>query len=115
MTRIGIEQIVFDVHVGVTEEERSVPQQISTDIELMGQINTQCDQLDQTIDYDAVCRNMITAGQSMRPLLIETLAEKMAQVALAEPRVESVRIRVRKCHPPLKEIRGGFVVELQRP
>jgi len=114
LTKIGIYKVTFDLHVGVTEEERSVPQTISVDLELIGEINTQSDNLDETIDYDTICRKMIAVCREAPVLLIETLAEKIAQMALSTPRVDSVLVRVKKEHPPLKEILGGFVVEIQR-
>jgi dihydroneopterin aldolase len=46
--------------------------------------------------------------------LIETLTEKIAQSALEDLKITSVLVRVKKCHPPLKEIKGGFVVEISR-
>ena len=114
MTKIGIYQIEIDVHVGVTEEERSVPQPISVDMELTGLISTTSDNIDQTIDYDALCRQVIAIGHQARVSLVETLAEEMAQKALLDLRVTSVLVRVTKKNPPLKEIRGGFVVEIVR-
>jgi dihydroneopterin aldolase len=113
MTKICIYQVEFDAHVGVTEEERATPQKISSDLELTGVINTAADDLNETIDYDAVCRKMMAICQT--PVcLIETFAEKIVQMALENTRVRSVRVRVKKDHPSLKEIRGGFVVEIER-
>lgn len=114
MTKIGIYQVRFDAHVGVTEAERAVAQPISVDLELTGEINTDSDRLEETIDYDALCRNIIDISQKSPVNLIETLAGKIAQKALEEARAISVLVRVKKCHPPLKEIQGGFVVEVQR-
>jgi len=114
MTKIGIYQIAFNVHVGITEEERAVPQQISVDLELTGAINTLLDSLDETLDYDMICRKLIAVCQGTPVCLIETLAEKIVQMVLGDHRVNSVWVRVKKDHPPLQEIRGGFVVEIQR-
>ena len=114
MTKIGIYQITFDVHVGVTEEERTVPQQISVDIEITGAINTTADLIEETIDYDNICREVIRICCAAPVCLIETFAEKIAQTVLRDPRADSAWVRVKKDHPPLKEIKGGFVVEVQR-
>ncbi len=114
MTKICIYHIAFDGHIGITEEERSVPQPISVDIELTCDIKTQSDNLYDTLDYDHVCKNILEIGRTETLNLIETLAEKIVQKGLQDLRVTSVLVRVKKCHPPLKEIKGGFVVEIVR-
>lgn len=114
MDKICIYQIEFDGHIGVTEEERSTPQPISVDIELTCDINTQSDSLYDTIDYDAVCRKIVEIGRNSYLNLVETLAEKIVKTALEDSRVTSVLVRIKKCRPPLKEIKGGFVIEISR-
>jgi len=114
MNKICIYQIEFDGHVGVTEEERATPQKISVDIELTCDMNTRSDNLDDTIDYDHLCRDIVEMGRNEYVNLIETLTEKIAQSALEDSKATSVLVRVKKCHPPLKEIKGGFVVEISR-
>jgi len=114
MNKICIYQIEFDGHIGITEEERSVPQPISVDIELTCNINTCSDNLYDTIDYDALCKKIMEIGRTTSLNLIEALAEKIVQNALQDAMVTSVLVRVKKCHPPLKEIKGGFVVEILR-
>ena len=111
---MGIYQIEFDARVGVTEEERSSPQKISVNLELTGAINTLADDLNETIDYDTICRKLIKVCQDKPVCLIETFAEKIVQMVFEDPRVDSVWVRVKKNHPPLEEIKGGFVIEIQR-
>jgi dihydroneopterin aldolase len=114
MNKICIYQIEFDGHIGITEEERSTPQPISVDIELTCDISTCSDNLYDTIDYDALCKKIVDIGQTETLNLIETLAEKIVQKGLEDARVTQVLVRVKKCYPPLKEIKGGFVVEILR-
>ena len=113
-TKIGVYQLVVNAHIGVTEAEQAVAQPLSIDLELMGDICTDSDRLDETVDYDALARKVIAISRTSRLKLIETLADKVACGALEEPRVRSVRVRVKKCHPPLEAIQGGFVVEIRR-
>jgi dihydroneopterin aldolase len=113
-TKIGVYQLAVDAHIGVTEEEQAVAQPLSIDLELTGDIGTDSDQLEETIDYDALARKVIAISQSSRLKLIETLADKVASGLLEEPRVRSVLVRVKKCRPPLAAIQGGFVVEISR-
>jgi dihydroneopterin aldolase len=113
MNKICIYQIEFDGHIGITEEERTTPQPLSVDIELTCNINTESDDLYDTIDYDLLCKKIVEIGHETLNL-IETLAEKITKSALEDKRVTAVLVRVKKCHPPLKEIKGGFVVEILR-
>jgi len=114
MDKICIYQIEFDGHIGITEEERISPQPLAVDIELTCDINTQSDSLYDTIDYDHLCKKIVEIGRNSYLNLIETLAEKITRTALEDPRVRSILVRVKKCYPPLKEIKGGFVVEISR-
>jgi dihydroneopterin aldolase len=114
MNKICIYQIEFDGHIGITAEERDTPQQISVDIELTCDISTESDNLYDTIDYDHLCKKIVAIGQTESLNLIETLAEKIVQQGLEDARVRTVLVRVKKCHPPLKDIKGGFVVEILR-
>ncbi|MEK7747677.1 MAG: dihydroneopterin aldolase [Nitrospirota bacterium] len=114
MDKIGIYQIAFDAHIGTTQEERAIPQPLMVDIELTGAINTVSDRLEDNIDYDLICRKIIDLGQTTSVNLIETLTEKIAQKVLEDRNVESIFVRVKKCNPPLKEIQGGFSVEIMR-
>ncbi len=114
MTKIAIYQIEFDAHIGTTEEEREIPQSLSVDLELTCAINTTSDRLEDTIDYDAIAQAVVRIGQQNRVNLIETLAERMVEETLLDLRVLSARVCVKKCHPPFKPIRGGFVVEITR-
>ncbi len=114
MNKICIYQIEFDGHIGITEEERGTPQPLSVDIELTCNINTESDDLYDTIDYDHLCKKIVEIGQTETLNLIETLADKIGNKALEDTRVTSVLVRVKKCRPPLKEIKGGFVVEILR-
>jgi len=91
-----------------------MPQPLSVDIELTCDINTCSDNLYDTVDYDMLCRKIVEIGHNAYLNLIETLAERITQSALENQMVTSVLVRVKKCQPPLKEIRGGFVVEILR-
>ncbi len=114
MDKIAIYEIRFDAHIGVTEEEQEKAQPLSVDLEITGEMSTHSDRLEETIDYDMHCRNIVDLGRQSRVKLIETLAEQMAQTVLQDPKVRSVFVRVKKCAPPHPAIFGGFVVEIIR-
>lgn len=116
MDTLAIYQIEFHGHCGVTEEERTIGQRLSVDVEMKCDVAVaaQTDQLKDTIDYDRLCGEIAKIGRESRVRLIETLAERIAGKILEDRRIISVSVRVKKCLPPREEIRGGVVVEIMR-
>ncbi len=116
MDRLAIYEIEFHGHCGVTEEERTIGQRLSVDVEIECDVAgaARSDRLEETIDYDRLCGEIVKIGRESRVHLIESLAEKIARKILEERRIASVTVRVKKCLPPREEIRGGVVVEIVR-
>lgn len=116
MDRLAIYQIEFHGHCGVTEEERTIGQRLSVDVEMECDVAgaARTDQMKDTIDYDQLCGEIVRIGRESHVRLIETLAERIAGKILEDRRIASVTIRVKKCLPPREEIRGGVAVEIVR-
>jgi len=73
------------------------------------------DRLEDVVDYaeiDGKVRAIVNAGHIN---LAETLAERIAQACLADPRIKSARIRVEKLHALPGAESGGVEIERQRP
>ncbi|TAK07138.1 MAG: dihydroneopterin aldolase [Candidatus Manganitrophaceae bacterium] len=116
MDRLSIYEIEFHGHCGVTEEERTIGQRLSIDVEMEVDLKKAAgsDRLEETVDYDRLCGEIVKIGRESRVLLIETLAERVAAKVLQDRRIASVTVRVRKCLPPREEIQGGVEVEIFR-
>jgi dihydroneopterin aldolase len=116
MDRLAIYQIEFHGHCGVTEEERTIGQRLSVDVEMECDVAgvARTDQLKDAIDYDRLCGEIVKVGRESHVRLIETLAERIAGKILEDRRITSVTVRVKKCLPPREEIHGGVVVEIVR-
>lgn len=116
MDRLAIYQIEFHGHCGVTEEERAIGQRLSVDVEMEIDLKKAAasDRLEETVDYDRLCGEIVKIGRESRVHLIETLAERVAGQILEDRRIASVTVRVRKCLPPREEIKGGVEVEIFR-
>jgi 7,8-dihydroneopterin aldolase/epimerase/oxygenase len=83
---------------GVTVRERERPQSIELDLEITLDIGraTQTDSLADTVDYArlyALCERLVSQ-QSFA--LLETLADRIAQMVVGDPKVAEVVVRVRK-------------------
>ena len=78
--------------------EREVQQTVTIDLDLdldLAEAGKK-DDLSFTVDYKGVRDRIETIVAPSRFFLIEALAEKVAEVCLAEPRVQRVRVRVEK-------------------
>jgi len=104
MDVIFIEEFRIDTLVGVYEWERKVPQTIQFDIQIgiPGADAAASDDLDDTIDYGAVVARIRDSLAVNHFLLLERLAEHVADIILGEFGAPWVRVSVAK----LKLIRG---------
>ncbi|MBI5280758.1 MAG: dihydroneopterin aldolase [Candidatus Solibacter usitatus] len=98
MDKILLTGVHFEVHAGVPEDERAVPQTVIVDVECERDLRPAglTDDFAKTTDYAAVHRTLRDAATSRPYALIETLAEVMAAAVLAQFDVESVRVLIRK-------------------
>lgn len=90
---------------GVLEEERQRPQPLELDLDLDTDLAlaARTDDLTDTVDYGAVCSAVERVVSTGRFTLLERLAEAVADVALADDRVEAVEVAVRKLRPPVAQ------------
>ena len=88
---------------GVLPEEKNLGQWFEVDLELLGPFTkvSVTDQVEDTLDYSQIYQEIrcLVEGESIN--LIETLAVKIADLALTYPLVEVVKVRVRKPQAPL--------------
>ena len=98
MDLISIRDLEVQYHVGVSDAERAVPQRLSLTIEMQHDFTeaATADSLGETIDYFAVCQRLVRLGQGKSWKLIETLAEEIASLVLAEFKPEAVTVEVKK-------------------
>lgn len=109
-----IEGISFQGRCGVPLEERSKPQPLLVDLEFACSAKDaiQSDTISKTIDYALVSSRVVDIGRSEKCALIETLADRISRVLLAEFPIETLRIWVRKAKPPLEYVMGSVGVRL---
>jgi dihydroneopterin aldolase len=88
---------------GVLPEEQQRPQPFEVDLDLHVDLAPagQSDRLEDTADYGSLAATVAACIKDERHALLERLAERIASAALAEPKVQSVTVTVRKLRPPL--------------
>jgi len=96
------------------EKVRGQPFEVDLDVEADLTAAGHSDDLERTVDYAGVVERAaaVVAGRSF--LLLEALAEGIADAVLADRRVTSVSVAVRKLRPPLAADLGSVGVRITR-
>jgi dihydroneopterin aldolase len=86
------------VQIGVPDEERAGWQTLRADLELelVGRVEDFGDELSETVDYDAVAREVRLLAAERPRRLIESLAGEIAQAVLVRPLVCGVSVTIKK-------------------
>ena len=101
---------------GVLPEEKLRPQPFEVDVELTVDLTAagESDDLDDTVDYGAVCEAISRVVSSERYELIERLATRIAEVCAVDSRVMGTKVTVRKLHPPVRATVAHVAVSIER-
>jgi dihydroneopterin aldolase len=114
--RISITGLRVRGHHGVFEHERRDGQEFVVDATLMVSLAaaSASDLVDDTVDYSAVADGItkIVSGEPVN--LIETLATRIADACLEDPRVSSVEITVHKPEAPVSGVLDDIAVTIVR-
>lgn len=102
--------------LGVHPHEKAAPQRVRIGLELAVRDDAAPsgvgeDDLRRTVDYGGVVRAVTAIVAEGHTLLVETLAEKIAQTALVDPRVARVRVSVEKPDAFTEAAGVGVLVE----
>jgi dihydroneopterin aldolase len=98
---VFVRGLALQASLGVHPHEKSAPQRVVIGVELAVEddaapASVGSDDLRRVVDYAAVVRAAQDAVAAGHTLLVETLAERIALQALADPRVVRARVTVEK-------------------
>jgi dihydroneopterin aldolase len=101
---------------GLLPEERDRPQPLEVDLDLEVDMAAAAasDDLADTADYGAAVQAVADVAGGPPHDLLESLAGAMADAVLADARVRSVTVAVRKLRPPVPHDVGSTGVRLTR-
>ena len=102
--------------IGITAEERSVPQECRADLTIWGNFESaaETDSLDQSIDYCQVLATMQDSAGAREYCLLEALAHEILANVLRTYTILRARIKVRK-QPAILITQLDFIeVEMER-
>ncbi len=100
--------------IGVNDWEREKPQTIRIDIDMAADIRAAAenDDIEKTVNYRAVSKAVLAHIEGSSYQLVETLAERLAAMILAEHGTPWVRVRVSK--PGAVRFSDEVGVEIER-
>jgi 7,8-dihydroneopterin aldolase/epimerase/oxygenase len=103
-------------YTGFFPEEQTLGQWFEVDFTVWVDLSQagQSDDLSHTFDYSQPVTAIQTLIQTAKYKLIEKLASDIADLILAADRVQQVRIRLTKLHPPVPNFDGRVTLEITR-
>ena len=98
MDKIFLSALSVECIVGIWEWERRVKQTVIIDLEIQADIRRAAatDRIEDTIDYKRVAKRLLAFVGDSQFHLVETLAERIAQVVVVEFGVRWVKVRLNK-------------------
>ncbi|GMR08774.1 MAG: dihydroneopterin aldolase [Gammaproteobacteria bacterium] len=98
MDIIYLHDLKIETIIGIYDWERRSKQTVILDLDMAADIRTAAasDRIDDTLDYKAVAKRLISFVGESEYQLVETLTEKVADIILSEFGVKWVRVRLNK-------------------
>jgi dihydroneopterin aldolase len=113
MDRVFIEDLRIETIIGIYDWERTTRQTIALDVE-MAFDNTRpaaTDRIEDTLNYKAVSKRLIAFVESSQFELVETLAERCAQIVRDEFGVDWLRLKLSKLGAVTGSRAVGVIIE----
>lgn len=110
---VFIEDLRIDTIIGIYDWEREVKQTIALDIEMAAD-NTRpatTENIDDALNYKAVAKRMIAFTEASKFQLVETLAERLVEIILAEFGVPWCRLKLSKLGAVTGSRSVGVIIE----
>jgi len=112
--RIVIEKLLVRGVIGLHDWEREVDQDIviSLEIRVDARLAGVTDDVEDSLDYKAVAKDVIAYAESSEHYLVEALATGIARIVVEEHGAERVKVRVEK--PGALRFAKSVGVEIER-
>jgi 7,8-dihydroneopterin aldolase/epimerase/oxygenase len=111
---VFVRDLEIVVSIGVLAHEKRYEQRVLISVELVvhDAYDGKSDRLEHVLDYSRVIDGITLLVQGEHFNLLETMAERVAQHCLADPCVESVRVRIEK--PDIMPSCRSVGIEIER-
>lgn len=115
LRHVFLRDMMLAASIGIYAHEHAAAQRIRVNVDLgVEEGDSRADELSRVVDYERVAdtvRGLVAEGHVK---LVETLAERIAQACLADPRVRLARVRVEKLDVFADTASAGVEVERMR-
>lgn len=118
-----LRDLLFSAAIGVYDHEHGVKQRIRVNVDVgvaddgaraVSRAAVGRDDLDRVVDYSVIAEEVGRIVAAGHVQLVETLAERIAEACLADPRVALARVRVEKLDVLPHGASAGVEVERRR-
>jgi len=105
LRHVFIRDLTLLASIGVHPHEHAAPQRVRINIDLgveddgarsFSRAAVGREELSRVVDYEVVAREVRAVVASGHVMLVETLAERIAEICLSDQRVQLIRVRVEK-------------------
>jgi len=105
LDRIDITGLTVTTVVGALPHEREIAQPLRIDVSVVVDLRDagRSDELGDTVHYGLVTEQVAAIAREHKDVLLERLADRMAEVVIGFDRVEAVELTVTKLRPPIGE------------
>ena len=116
MDTIRLKNMQFYGFHGVDKSEKHLGGRFEVDVEMQLSLTNSCDSddLNDTVNYEKIYKTVDTCVNKDKFYLIEALANSIAKDILINFPINSILVRVRKPHAPVKGVLDTIEVELNR-
>ena len=114
--RIEINGLMVTTVVGALPHEREIAQPLRIDLSLVVDLHDagRSDELGDTVHYGEVTERVAAVVRENKDVLLERLADRIAEVVVGFDRVEAVELTVTKLRPPIAEHVETTAVSIRR-
>ena len=116
MDTIRLKNMQFYGFHGVDKSEKHLGGRFEVDVEMQLSLTNSCDSddLNDTVNYERIYKTVNACVSKEKFYLIEALASSIAKDILINYPINSIKVRVRKPHAPVKGVLDTVEVELNR-
>jgi len=120
LRHVFIRDLVLQASIGVYASEHEAPQRIRLNLDLavedeggspLSRVAVGRDELARVVDYEAIANKARALVASGHVQLVETLAERIAETILTDPRIRLARVRVEKLDVLADAASAGVEIE----
>ena len=113
MDIVFLKELRIETVIGVYDWEREIKQTVVLDLEMSADVAKAAasDHIDDTLDYKAVAKRLIEFVEQSEFQLVETMAERCAQIVREEFGVAWIRLTINKIGAVTQARDVGVVIE----